>query len=65
MKSTPNLIVGMATGMYSNIESMEYFVKSIRMFNNDEVIIITENKDKDFIKFFDKYNINYWWIYNL
>lgn len=58
MKNTPNLIVGMATGMYSNIKSMEHFVKSIRMYNNDEVVIITENKDKEFVSFFEKYNIN-------
>lgn len=53
-----NLIFGMATGIYSNIGSMDTFIISLRKYYKDDVCIVTDSNDEEFVNFLKSFNVN-------
>lgn len=53
-----NLIFGMATGIYSNINSMDTFLTSLRKYSQDQVCIVTDSTDLSFIEFLKSFEVN-------
>lgn len=52
-----NLIIGFATGMYANIESMKNFCISIRKYYDGKLVLITDTNDEEFVKYLKSYNV--------
>ena len=53
-----NLVIGLATGIYSNINSIDSFVISLRKYYKDDICIITDNNDPSFIEFLKSHDVN-------
>ena len=53
-----NLIFGMATGIYSNIKSMDTFIMSLRKYSKDKVCIATDSNDETFVNFLKSFNVD-------
>lgn len=51
------LTFGMATGIYSNIESMDNFLTSFRKYSDGTICIVTDSDDEKFISFLKSFNV--------
>lgn len=52
-----NLILSMAVGNCSTIESVEVFLKSLRKYYDGDVCFVVDNKDVEFVGFLKKHNV--------
>lgn len=52
------LTFGMATGIYSNIESMDNFLSSFRKYSDGAVCIVTDSDDEDFVNFMKRFDVD-------
>lgn len=56
--TSKNLVLGLATGIYSNIESIDSFVISLRKYYKDDIVIVTDNDSPSFVDFLKSYNVD-------
>lgn len=52
-----NLIIGFAVNKYSNIESMTNFCISLRKYYHEDVVLITDTNEEEFVAFLKSFDI--------